>query len=167
MRRVQSITWVRTAEEGPWATARKSGVKAAGLAYERKFGKFLQREIDRGKLVGELNSAQWLHWCGSWLELREGVSCLRSGKAYAQPDHYIIQEKCILLFECKLTQTDEAEVQLVALYEPLLEHLYKKPVLKIQVCKNIRHAIGPLEINNLVELLAYPRSAPHTWNWIG
>lgn len=142
-------------------------MRAAGVTYERKFGKRLQREIDRGELEGELHSGQWLHWSGSWLEYRGGENTLRSGKAYAQPDHYIVQPEVILLFECKLTQTDEAEAQLVSLYTPLLEHLYKRPVLKTQVCKNIRHSIGPLEIHHPRELLAYPRSTPHTWNWIG
>lgn len=167
MRRVQKIVWVRTVDTAPIENIRPKGIKAQGIGYEKKFGKFLAREISEGDLDGELYSGQWLHWLGSWLQYEHGTHRLKSSMAYAQPDHYILQDKCVLLFECKLTQTEEAEAQLNFLYAPLLQHLYQKPVLKIQVCKNIRHTIGPLEINHPREVLAYPRELPHTWNWIG
>ena len=139
------------------------------MRYERSVGKFLQREILAGRLSGKLYSGQWLRWFGRWTQWEPKLSqrITHTGPAYAQPDHFILSESQVLLFECKLTQTEEAAAQLVHLYSPLLRKLYSRPVLMTQVCKNLRYKIGPLEIQHPIELLEYPKELPHTWHWLG
>lgn len=43
----------------------------------------------------------------------------------------------MVIFETKLTFTPRAEDQLNLLYRPVLEHVFERPSIGVQVCKNI------------------------------
>ncbi len=105
------------------------------------------------ELEGELFS-------GTWISFRDA-----NGYGYAQTDHYILGE-AVLLVECKLTQNTDADGQLRFLYKPLLEHIYKRPVLMVQACKNLRWDPGPLEIQHPRERLEDKRDIL-LWNFRG
>ena len=95
------------------------GAKALGRAYEKKVGKFISR-----RWPGLIS--------GQWFEFLD-----RNGPGVCQPDHYIPFEDQVLLFECKLTQTDVAFSQMDQLYKPILRQLYGRPVTGVQVCKHL------------------------------
>ena len=105
----------------------------------RKLAKLLKQGAVKGKLFDE----QWIDWNGEWKQWERDRFHIKSGHAFAQPDVYIVQPKCVVCFEVKLTQTEEADAQLEYLYKPLLQHIYQREVFLVQVCKNLRHPIGP------------------------
>lgn len=113
---------------------RAKGSKAQGLAYERKFGKRLRARQARFGFPGEIFSGQWFRFKDA------------GGFGFAQPDFYILRADHIILFECKLTGKDEAWRQLRDLYSPLLEEFYSRPVICVQVCKNIRPESRPVDL---------------------
>jgi len=80
----------------------------------------------------------------------------------AQPDHFILEPKRILLIECKLTQIELAWVQLDYLYRPLLEALFEKPVHSVLACKNL---IG-FDDNSVVHKVENLKNGV-TWHWAG
>ena len=90
------------------------------MGFEKAFGKALQ-----GTLSGLIVVGQWIEFADE------------NGQGWAQPDIYVVQEDQVVLFECKLTYVEEAWPQMHALYVPLLMALYRKPVLCVQVCKNL------------------------------
>ena len=125
-----------------------------GLAYERKVGRFLKREVQTGRLDGELRLGQWILFADQF------------GVSWAQPDAILIQEKMILLMECKLTQTDSVKPQLLSLYLPLLRFIYNRPIVCLQICKQLRHA-PEKEVDDPQELLRYPGPGVFTWHYLG
>jgi hypothetical protein len=96
------------------------------LAFERKLGKKLQRLLDSGKLSGKLFAKHWFQFQDA------------NGPGWAQPDFFILEPHRVTIFEAKLTQTPAAWEQLHGLYQPLIEMAFKRPVVCVQVCKNIR-----------------------------
>jgi len=104
----------------------------AGLAYEKKFGDFLQaapRPPDADLLAGP------------WLEFHDAL-----GPGFAQPDFLLISPRGIYIFECKLTQNTKAWIQLYRLYSPLMRKLLPGVPLKhVQVCRNLRPEPQALE----------------------
>ena len=127
------IRTVMLTKSGPFPpTRRAKGSHSKGLTYERKFLKFLERQLARGNISGKLFSHHWLRFIDA------------DGPGWAQPDFFIDQSDSVLIFETKLTQTDAAWEQLDGLYGPLLESLFRKPVRKVQVCKNLRVDTGTL-----------------------
>lgn len=96
------------------------------MAYERKLGKKLDRLLKTGKLSGQLFYDHWFHFEDD------------NGEGWAQPDYFILSPHRVICFEAKLSQTPEAWRQLNDLYQPLLEFAFKRPVIAVQVCKNLR-----------------------------
>jgi hypothetical protein len=86
-----------------------------------------------GELPGELRSGQWIRFVD------------HNGPGYCQPDHFIVQNACVLCFECKLSQTEYATNQLFGLYLPVLQFIYKRPVVCFQVFKNWRFTADTIE----------------------
>lgn len=125
---IKDLLWVTLSEKSPWSKsrARLRGAKARGRAYENKFGVWLERQ----NLPGTLFAHQWLAF-----EDENGVG-------YAQPDYFILRPDNVLLLECKLSQVDSAWDQLELLYAPLLGHLFSRPCIPVQVCKNLRATDG-------------------------
>lgn len=127
---------------------RLRGCRAKGITFERRVEKFLKKKLSQGDLRGQFHPGQWIEFEDS------------KGLGYAQPDFYIVNSGGVLLLECKLSQTDTAWDQLYGLYKPLLEHIYKVPVVSVQVCKNLRQA-DPRIISDFKE-----RKDGAIWNYI-
>jgi len=125
---LKGLKWAAVADRNPYPGPRRlKGSAAAGIAFQNKVSQFLQGQIDRKLLEGKLYSDLWLMFEDS------------KGNGFAQPDHFILQPEQIVLFECKLSQNSVAWTQMDLLYKPLLEHLFKRPVLGIQVFKRMRY----------------------------
>ncbi len=89
----------------------------------------MEKELRR-EARGEFFPSQWLQFVDA------------NGPGFAQPDFYFVRPDSVLCIECKLTQHPVAWEQLRGLYAPLLEKLYARPVVCVQVCKNLRQEIG-------------------------
>lgn len=129
---------------------RLRGAKARGLTFERKFIRFLKRSLPQGVIYPN----QWIKFLDA------------NGRGYAQPDVFLLFKERIVLFECKLTENLSAQRQLLHLYEPLLFHIYARPVVKIQVCKNLRSGLRRIEISSLPSAIQTKSSSVLTWQWL-
>lgn len=114
------------------------GSKALGRTYEKKIGKLVKRTYP------DLISGQWFEYYDN------------NGRGYCQIDHYLVFNEQVLVLECKLTQTSVAWGQMHELYKPVLEHMYKRPVTCVQVCKHVVDRTPT--ISELSEALAKPGS---------
>ena len=127
-RKIKGLKWVALADRNPYPGPRRlRGTKAAGIAFQNKVGRFLAGEIDAKRLAGKLYSDLWLMFEDS------------GGNGFAQPDHFLLQPERIVLLECKLSQNTTAWAQIEGLYKPLLEHLFQRPVLGVQVFHRMRY----------------------------
>ncbi len=95
---------------------------------------------------------------GKWFVFHDA-----NGRGHCQPDAFVHLTRSVLLFEMKLTQTHEAFLQMAQLYVPVLEHVYKKPCLPVQICRTLReppeHGFDP------IVLPPAPRNV--TWHYLG
>lgn len=124
--KIVNLRNVQILKNSPWAgkQPRLKGNRAKGKTYERTILRCLKRaflEPDR------IHYNEWLGYTDA------------SGSNFCQPDIYVVLPSYVLLLEVKLTQTEDAEIQLRDLYRPLLEALYSRPVVMVQVCKNLRY----------------------------
>lgn len=95
---------------------RARGAKAAGLRYQRAFGKAIGRSaLD-----------------GPWFQFRDS-----NGAGFCQPDFIINLPSVAVILECKYTWTPEAFAQIELLYRPVLELALGKPTFGLQVCKRL------------------------------
>lgn len=99
---------------------RVRGKKARGLAYERKFGKYLKRTAE-----GEIFANQWFRFEDA------------NGLGWAQTDYFVKLPSGIILFECKLSERPAAWVQLRRLYSPILQTIFSLRPECVQVCKYV------------------------------
>lgn len=127
-RKILGLKRVGLATRNPFPGPRKlTGSKAQGIAFQNKFGRYLAGQVDAKRLQGKVYQDLWLMFED------------KNGTGYAQPDIFILEEKRIVIFECKLSQNSQAWVQLDRLYKPLLEFLFKRPAIGIQVFQRMRH----------------------------
>lgn len=92
------------------------GAKAAGLRYQRAFGKAIGRSaLD-----------------GPWFQFRD-----LNGNGFCQPDFVINLPSVAVILECKYTWTPEAFAQIELLYLPVVAEALKKPTFGFQVCKRL------------------------------
>lgn len=122
-----------------------TGSKAQGLAYEKKVGRWVRRQWP------------WLT-SGQWFEFRDA-----NGKGCCQVDHYLVLPDRVLALECKLTQTEIAESQIQRLYAPVLQAVYEKPVVGVQVCKHLA-CNDPRLITELNKAMASPMGDYFIWH---
>lgn len=94
---------------------RATGSRASGLRYERQLGPDLPPQAKHGPWLEYLDSSG-LHWC--------------------QPDYLWMQPPAVV-FECKLSWTMVGHLQIEELYAPIVEHLWKVPVLGIVVSRHL------------------------------
>ena len=113
-------------KNNPWGgkVPKLKGSRAKGKTYERTILRELKRRFSEPDLI---HYNEWIGYTDS------------TGTNFCQPDIYIELPTYLLLLEIKLTQTESAEIQLRDLYRPILEWIYKKPVVMVQVCKNLRY----------------------------
>lgn len=127
-RQVQgSIQRAMLTTAGPFPEPKRlKGSRSKGLTYERKFGKMLRRWMDSGYFYeGQLFQKHWINFEDD------------NGVGWAQPDYFILTPDAIWIFELKLSQNSGAWEQLRGLYGPLLEHLFRRDIVRVQVCKNL------------------------------
>lgn len=150
-RAVVGLRWAELSSKAPWPRLRRrKGAKARGLAYERKLGLFLSKKYPSATHLGE-----WFHFLDA------------NGSGYAQPDAYVVFPSLVVAFECKLTQTVRAELQLRELYLPLLAHVYSRPVVGVQVCKYLVAEPGERLIKGPEAAFAKGDLTIWTWHWLG
>ena len=129
----------------PQSRARK-GSKGYGLRYERQ--------------VAERTGG--VH--GQWFSFRD-----LNGAGYCQPDVLLALDGQIVVLECKLTDVDEARLQLAKLYLPVVALALSKPVRGIVVVRHLtRESDTSLVVTSMGEALrhATERYFP-TLHWIG
>jgi hypothetical protein len=119
------------------------------MTYQRKVERLLKREFE------DLVVAQWLEFLDE------------NGRGFAQPDVYLVGPHSVVLFEAKLTQRDSALSQIGQLYRPLLRFIYKRPVVGVLVCKNLRKDPGRWAIYSPAEVLDLTEEHIYTWHWLG
>lgn len=128
MRPIVGLRSVEVLEGWPSAVPqarRLRGARAAGVAYERKFGRFL------AKLFPAVESGRWIRFAD------------QKGLGLAQPDHFVPLASGVILFECKLSETPQAWSQL-AFYSELLASCFGLPVIEVQVCKHLTVTRDPV-----------------------
>lgn len=127
----------------------------SGLAYERKFGKALTRELGADEF---LRSAQWL-----WYVADHKAS-------WAQTDHLLITANATVIFECKLTHTPTAASQLMRLYGPLIRWFVRpQRLVLVEVCKNLADGWDAFyRVRCLEEIMLHaPPDTPCLLHWTG
>ncbi len=93
-------------------TTKARGVKAKGLAYERRVRKFLNSfPFGKGR---EIKSGQWIRY-------------LDAGETrHAQVDHLVVDSQRGLIIECKFSHSRSAQGQLYSLYWPLIRSIFPR-----------------------------------------
>jgi hypothetical protein len=114
---------------------RHKGLRAMGVAYERKFGKRFLRDYPTALL------GQWIYFVDA------------RGAGVAQPDVLLRTEDAVHVVECKLSHKEDAEQKIRKVYGVLLRHLH--PGLKIhftQVFKNFNGFKDPvIDLEQILE----------------
>lgn len=154
-REIQGLEWAQWADPPSWARERVRGYtpqQKAGLAYERRFGQYLSQS----RLPADA-----LLLGGPWIEFLD-----RNGTGFAQPDFLLISPRGAYIFECKLKENTKAWIQLFRLYSPLLAFMLRRPLKRVQVCKNLRQlpeGTAPLPTVHRAKDL----TDECIWNWTG
>lgn len=117
-------------------------------------GRALRGWANRGELYGEIKLGQWFSFHD------------QNGHGYCQPDILIITSSLIYILECKLTYTDWAWGQLRDLYKPIVERVFERPGILIQVCKHI-YEKKPDMIEDITALIDKPQDGLLTWHFLG
>lgn len=102
-------------------TSRPRGVKRTGITYEKNFGKALQLAFKFDKVL----AGQWFHFSDA------------NGFGYCQTDWLVICPLEVLIFECKLTDTEKGRSQINRLYRPVVEQVFKLPARGIVVTRHL------------------------------
>ena len=146
-RKISSLLWAKEGKN-PWPKRKRlpKGSKGIGLSYEKALAKALPQAEH-----------------GLWFEF-----CDRFGTGFCSPDLVLIGTGKILVLEAKLTNYPEACEQLERLYLPVLEQVYKRPVLGAVVLKYL----GPRTDISLVrtkvsDLLNFPKGTFPILHWLG
>lgn len=102
-------------------TSRPRGVKRTGINYEKNFGKALSGVFPHDRMM----AGQWFHFSDA------------NGFGYCQTDWLVICPLEVLIFECKLTDTEKGRSQINRLYRPVVEAVFKLPVRGIVVTRHL------------------------------
>jgi hypothetical protein len=148
-RRVEGLIWGVPLGARPDCipVSRPRGAKALGVKYEKALA---------GALPG------WKH--GQWFQFKD-----INGYGYCQVDLMIELEACVIVLEAKHTWVASGHRQITELYKPVLEKVYKKPVIGILVCKNLTGQTpqGGI-VGGLGEALSrVEKIGPVVWQWLG
>ncbi len=123
------------------------------MTYERSVGRKLKRRISLERFDADLVQGQWYSFTDE-----NGFGCCQTDIELHFPAH-------IILLEVKLTQTRHAEGQMLDLYLPVLKEVHGKPVIPVQVCKNMRHK-ADLALRDIEDLIAKPEMKLWTWHYL-
>ena len=103
----------------PLAT-RVRGAKRLGHKYERDFAKALKARYPQSCLAG-----QWFRFID------------RNGQGFCQTDLLLKRPGEIIIFECKLTDTEKGRSQISRLYAPVVSHVFGLPVRGVVVARHL------------------------------
>ena len=93
---------------------------------------------------------------GQWFRFEDS-----GGWGHCQCDHLTLLPHAVVLFESKLTQAD-CRKQVNKLYRPVLELCFNRPVIAVQVCKNLKARENILvELERVVDLKASSKIWTH------
>jgi hypothetical protein len=96
---------------------------------------------------------------GQWFEFYD-----YNGHGFAQADAILLlQDKCVV-FESKYTQCATGYTQITDLYRPLVEFVWKRPVVGVQVCKILT---TPPVIDDPRAAICAPAGTLLTWHFLG
>lgn len=91
----------------------------------------------------------------------------RNGPGAAEIDHLVYWKGGLVIIECKLSQTPNAELQISELYHPLLKHIFRGQLVQgVQVCKYLYMAPNN-PVGSLREVLAARTEDIFTWHHLG
>ena len=125
---------------------RLRGLAALGMRYERAVAKRLDLSFNATH--------------GQWFRFEDA-----QGWGHCQCDHLSLLPHAVVLFESKLTQTD-CRKQINKLYRPVLEMAFQRPVIAVQICKNLKTRDNILfELTGVVDLK--PSSTIWTHHFLG
>lgn len=86
----------------------------------------------------------------------------------------LVQPDVVYIIECKLTQTLQAHHQLRDLYKPVVEAVYKRRVVLVQSCKNLRVGGGLGQVSCISQVFGVMEGSPAaamskiwTWHFMG
>lgn len=121
MRQISGLKWAERAERAVHGRPRGlKGAKGMGLAYER----LLANALPGGE-------------AGVWWKYED-----KNGWGACQTDLVLVGMRSVLVLEAKYTWTEDAFAQLEGLYRPVVEMAAGKPVICVQVCRNLRAESG-------------------------
>lgn len=109
--------------------SRHSGAQKAGLAYQKRVGRFLPSP-----------SGQWVVSSGPWF----AYTCSDNKRHYCQPDFLLVDEanSTIVVVEVKIRWTDAAWWQVNKLYLPVLQRVSPHmSLLSVVICRSYDPAI--------------------------
>lgn len=134
--RVASILQIARPCERPAVLpkARLRGVKRQGLLYEDKFGKALAKQAV---------STVWQCKLGTWFQFAD-----ENGSGYCQTDALIENSGHVVIFECKLTDTEKGRSQLSRLYIPVLTKATGKQVFGVVVTRHLTRESKPEHVRH-------------------
>lgn len=142
---VEGLVWARRGEGPGWKPGRSRGAKAEGLRFER----LLAKAFPQGE-----------H--GSWWNFLD-----RNGVGWCQPDLLYVGGKSVLVLEVKLSWVAEGHRQIEELYKPVLEEVFGKPVIGVQVCRRLREG-APKAAGRLVDAVDVARGGGlGLLHWVG
>ena len=145
-----NIAWAQECARPSWLRGkpRAQGVQALGLRYERAAAHEL-----RGTTHGQ------------WFTYGPGLT----GKHWCQPDLLYRLAGETIVFECKLTDVEQAQVQLHELYLPVVMRAYKVPALGIVLTKHLSKVTDrALVVTTLADALKLARAGLiPTLHWLG
>lgn len=150
-RKVSEVEWARRCERPKCIPrARVRGTAAKGLAYERALSRVLVRALPDVKY-------------GQWYEYKADGSC-----GYCQPDFVYGEVLATYVFECKLTNVEEATEQLLDLYFPVLRRAHSRPVRGIIVTRSVHRVPGLAFVtSSLSEAMKVSETRVPVLHWIG
>lgn len=114
-RRIEGLHWVQP-RANPWPRTRLRGSRAAGIRFQKA----------TARAIPGARTDKWFEFFDS------------HGLGYCSPDIILPFGGEVFVLECKLTATDEADVQLSGLYLPVVSHHTKRAARGIIVVRHLR-----------------------------
>lgn len=155
LRQVVRLQWAKPCERPSVLPKRKvdyRNPKAVGLRFERKVG----------LAIKELRLGPTLQ--GQWFEFTDA-----NGHGYCQPDVIVELPDMDVIFECKLTDVEEAQSQLEGLYVPVVSRAFRRPARGVIVARYLTCLRSP---DRVVDSVQAALGADPAWlcpilHWIG
>ena len=130
-------------------TARLRGVKRLGQKYESAFAKALHALYPNVCL-----SSQWFRFID------------RNGHGFCQTDLLLKLPSEVVIFECKLTDTEKGRSQITRLYLPVVSKVFCLPVRGVVVTRHLtRESEIALVTDQLATAISSPRTVVPTLHW--